>query len=57
MRISYQLIPVAGGGTRFQRDLDFPELSAQVSAAMEAQSAAGIASLARLVHSQAPAPG
>ena len=57
LRISYQLATVSGGGTRFQRDLDFPELGPQVSAAMQTQSAEGIASLARLVQRQAPAPG
>jgi uncharacterized protein YndB with AHSA1/START domain len=56
LRISYQLTTADGGGTRFQRDLDFPELGPQVSAAMQAQSAEGIASLARLVQSQLPAP-
>jgi uncharacterized protein YndB with AHSA1/START domain len=49
LRISYQLATVDGGGTRFQRDLDFPELGPQVSAAMDAQSAEGITNLARLV--------
>jgi hypothetical protein len=48
LRISYQLAAVADG-TRFQRDLDFPELSPQVAAVMDAQSRAGVASLARLV--------
>jgi len=48
LRISYQLTTV-DGGTRFQRDLDFPELGPQVSTAMEGQSAAGITSLASLV--------
>ena len=56
LRIAYALTPEPGGGTRFQRDLDFPELGPQVGAAMEAQSAAGIASLARLVERQLPAP-
>jgi hypothetical protein len=50
LRISYQLATVDGGRTRFQRDLDFPDLGPQVNAVMEAQSAEGIASLARLVH-------
>ena len=54
MRISYQLSQAAGGGTRFQRDLDFPEFGPQVSAAMEAQSAEGIANLARLVRRELP---
>jgi Polyketide cyclase / dehydrase and lipid transport len=54
LRISYQLAAVDGGGTRFQRDLDFPELGPQVSAAMQAQSAEGIANLARLVEREIP---
>ncbi len=57
LRISYQLTAVDGGRTRFQRDLDFPELGPQVSAAMQAQSAEGITSLAHLVQRQVPAPG
>jgi hypothetical protein len=56
LRISYQLATVADRGTRFRRDLDFPGLGPQVSAAIAAQSAEGIGSLARLVHSQVPAP-
>ena len=56
LRISYQLTTVDGGRTRFQRDLDFPDLGPQVSAVMEAQSAQGIARLARLVQRQVPAP-
>jgi hypothetical protein len=56
LRISYQLTTV-DGGTHFQRDLDFPELGPQVSAAMEAQSAEGITSLARLVQREVPVPG
>ena len=56
LRISYQLAAVDGGGTRFQRDLDFPELGPQVGAAMQAQSAEGIASLARLVEREIPTP-
>jgi Polyketide cyclase / dehydrase and lipid transport len=55
LRISYELTTV-DGGTRFQGDLDFPELGPQVTAVMEAQSAEGIASLARLVQRQIPAP-
>jgi Polyketide cyclase / dehydrase and lipid transport len=54
LRISYQLA-VVGGGTRFQRDLDFPELGPQVTAAMAAQSQAGVANLAALVERQIPA--
>ena len=49
LRIGYQLEPAGDGRTRFQRDLDFPELGPEIRAAMEAQSAAGVASLARLV--------
>ena len=56
LRISYQLTTVDGGRTRFQRDLDFPELGPQVSAAMQAQSADGITSLACLVQHEIPAP-
>ncbi len=56
LRISYQLTTVDGGCTRFERDLDFPELGPQVSAAMQVQSAEGITSLARLVQRQVPAP-
>lgn len=56
LRISYQLA-TEGGGTRFQRDLDFPDLGPQVTAAMEAQSAAGIINLARLVQREVPALG
>ena len=55
LRISYQLATVDGGRTRFQRDLDFPELGPQVSAAMQAQSADGITGLARLVQHKIPA--
>lgn len=54
LRISYQLTTVGGGETRFQRDLDFPELGPQVGAAMEAQSAEGITSLALLVKREIP---
>jgi Polyketide cyclase / dehydrase and lipid transport len=54
LRISYQLAAVADG-TRFQRDLDFPELGPQIAAVMAAQSQAGVASLARLVERQIPA--
>jgi hypothetical protein len=53
LRISYQLAAVSGG-TRFQRDLDFPELGPQIAAVMEAQSEAGVANLARLVERQVP---
>jgi uncharacterized protein YndB with AHSA1/START domain len=54
LRITYQLSAAGDGSTRFQRDLEFPELGPQVDAAMEAQSAAGIASLARLVRREIP---
>ncbi len=57
LRISYQLTTVGAGRTRFQRDLDFPDLGPQVSTVMEAQSAEGIGRLARLVQRQVPAPG
>ena len=53
-RVSYQLA-VVPEGTRFQRDLDFPELGPQVTAAMAAQSEAGVANLAALVERQIPA--
>jgi hypothetical protein len=53
LRISYQLAAVVGG-TRFQRDLDFPELGPQIAAVMGAQSQAGVASLARLVEREVP---
>jgi Polyketide cyclase / dehydrase and lipid transport len=56
LRISYQLSAVDGGGTRLRRDLDVPDLGPQVGAAMEAQSAEGVASLARLVEREIPAP-
>ena len=56
LRISYQLAAVDGGGTRFRRDLDFPELGPQVGAALQAQSAEGVASLARLVEREIPVP-
>jgi uncharacterized protein YndB with AHSA1/START domain len=56
LRIAYQLTTV-DGGTRFQRDLDFPELGPQVNAAMEAQSAEGITSLGQLVRRMVPPPG
>ena len=49
LRISYRLDPEADGRTRFRRDLDFPELGPEIGAAMEEQSAAGVANLARLV--------
>jgi hypothetical protein len=54
LRISYQLATVADG-TRFQRDLDFPELGPQITTVMTTQSEAGVANLARLVERQIPA--
>lgn len=57
LRISYLLATVPAGRTRFQRDLEYPELGPEVSAAMEAQSAEGIAELARLVEREIPASG
>jgi len=51
LRICYDLAAVAGD-TRFQRDLDFPELGPQI---MAPQSQAGVASLARLAERQIPA--
>jgi len=56
LRISYRLDAVGDGATRFQRYLDFPELGPQLGAAMEGQSAAGVANLARLVLREVPAP-
>lgn len=54
LRIAYELTTAADGRTRFQRDLEFPELGPQVDAVMEAQSAEGIARLARLVRREVP---
>lgn len=54
LRMSYQLAAVTGG-TRFQHDLDFPDLAPQIVAIMAAQSQAGVASLAQLVERQIPA--
>jgi Polyketide cyclase / dehydrase and lipid transport len=48
LRISY-LLTAVDGGTRLRRDLEFPELGPEVGAAMESQSATGIARLALLV--------
>jgi hypothetical protein len=56
LRISYHLGTTGNGATRFRRDLDFPELGPQVGAAMAAQSAEGVAGLARLVEREVPAP-
>jgi Polyketide cyclase / dehydrase and lipid transport len=56
LRIAYDLVPVDGGGTRLRRDLEFPELGPQVGAAMEAQSAEGVARLAQLVEREIPPP-
>lgn len=55
LRISYQFSTTEGGGTRFQRDLEFPPLGPEATAAMEAQSAQGIARLAGLVQREIPA--
>lgn len=55
LRIGYQLTETPDG-TRLQRDLDFPELGPVIGAAMESQSAEGIAGLARLVEREVPAP-
>jgi hypothetical protein len=38
-----------------QRDLDFPDLGPQIAAVMDAQSQAGVASLAQRVEHQIPA--
>jgi hypothetical protein len=54
LRISYQLAAVADG-TRFQRDLDYPDLGPRIAAEMEAQSRVGMASLAALVERHIPA--
>jgi Polyketide cyclase / dehydrase and lipid transport len=54
LRISYQLAAVADG-TRFQRDLDYPDLGPRIAAEMEAQSRTGMASLASLVERHIPA--
>lgn len=51
LRISYQFT-VVDGVTRFQRDLDFPDLGPQVNAAMHAQSAQAVANLDRLLQQQ-----
>jgi Polyketide cyclase / dehydrase and lipid transport len=56
VRISYRLDAVADGQTRFQRDLEFPELGPAIGAAMEDQSATGVANLARLIEAEVPAP-
>jgi polyketide cyclase/dehydrase/lipid transport protein len=56
LRISYHLAAAGPGGTHFRRDLDFPELGPQVTAAMEEQSAAGVVNLAHLVERELSAP-
>ena len=56
LRISYHLAAAGPQGTQFRRDLDFPELGPQVTAAMEEQSAAGVVNLARLVERELSAP-
>jgi hypothetical protein len=55
LRIGYELTTTAGGGTRLQRDLDFPELGPVIYAAMESQSAEGIAGLGCLVEREVTA--
>ena len=55
LHIAYSFTTVPGVGTRFQRDLDFPELGPQVYAEVETQSAQGIDRLARLVEREIPA--
>jgi Polyketide cyclase / dehydrase and lipid transport len=55
LRIAYAFTAVADVGTRFQRDLDFPELGPQMDTEMEAQSARGVNRLARLVEREIPA--
>ena len=56
LRISYRLDTVDDRSTRFERDLDLPELGPQLGAVMAAQSAEGVANLARLVQREVPAP-
>ena len=56
LRIAYAFTVVPDVGTRFQRDLDFPELGPKVYAEMEAQSVQGVDRLARLVEREIPAP-
>jgi hypothetical protein len=56
LRISYLLATIPDGGTLFRRDLTFPELGPQIDEVMEAQSAEGVANLARLVEREIPAP-
>jgi hypothetical protein len=55
LRISYQLAAIADGGTRFQRDLSFPELGPHIGAVMETQSAEAVENLSRLVEREIPA--
>jgi hypothetical protein len=54
LRISYQLSAMGVGRTRFQRDLDYPDLGARVAAAMQSQSGEGVRNLARLVEALIP---
>ena len=56
LRISYRLATAGPQGTHFRRDLDFPGLGPQVTAAMEGQSAVGVVNLARLVERELSAP-
>jgi hypothetical protein len=55
LRTAYAFTTVPDVGTRFQRDLDFPELGPRVYAAMEVESVQGINRLARLVEREIPA--
>jgi hypothetical protein len=55
LRIAYAFTVVPDVGTRFQRDLDFPELGPKVYAEMEAHSEQGVNRLARLVEREIPA--
>jgi Polyketide cyclase / dehydrase and lipid transport len=55
-RIAYEFTKVPDVGTRFQRDLDFPELGPEVYAEMEARAVQGVNHLARLVEREIPAP-
>ncbi len=54
LRISYHLATNPDGTTSFRRDLDFPDLGQHINSVMQAQSAAGTASLARLVEQEIP---
>jgi hypothetical protein len=56
LRTAYAFTTVPDVGTRFQCDLDFPELGPKVYAEIEARSAQGMDRLARLVEREIPAP-